>query len=71
MLNRITEAILVTKDRKFLPWGPHVGQPCVAEWCIAQYSLTNCSKDAYVTAQIQVRHLTIKFVSSIARANLM
>ena len=51
--------------------GPHVGQPCVAEWFIAQNLLTNVSKDACVTAHIQVRHLPIKFISNIARANLM
>jgi hypothetical protein len=54
-LHRITEAILVTKGLKYFPWGPHVGQPCVAEWCIAQNLLTNCSKEDRVTAHIQVR----------------
>jgi len=66
-LNRITEAILVTKGRKYLPSGPHVGQPCAAEWCFAQNLLTIVSKEACATAQIQGRHLPITFISNIAR----
>jgi len=28
MLSYITGAIQLTESCKYLPWGPHVGQPC-------------------------------------------
>jgi hypothetical protein len=31
--NRMTEIIQVTDNLKYLPRGPHVGQPCPILWC--------------------------------------
>ena len=77
LLNSITEAIQVTEGRRYLPWGPQIPAlraECLPALCCRMVYYSESANEpeqgSYAKAQIQVRHLPIKFLSSTSRGNL-